>query len=156
MFVYRINTGPESAWSTTVANETGPSVGDEVTYTKTISAADVEAFAEATGDHNPLHTTPEYAQQTRFEQPIAHGFLVSGVISAALACLPGVVVYVNQNLSFSAPVFVGDGVTATCTLIEEVGSQMYTVETTVSTDGNDVVTGTATILLDEAPPNLSN
>ncbi|SDF33927.1 CBS domain-containing protein [Halorientalis regularis] len=63
-------------------------VGDVVKFTKTLSQGDVAAFAEASGDTNRLHLDPDYAQGTRFGHPIAHGTLVAGVVSAALAACP--------------------------------------------------------------------
>ena len=63
-------------------------VGDRVRFSKTISEDDVRAFAEASGDTNRLHLDDEYAEDTRFGRRIAHGTLVGGLISAALARLP--------------------------------------------------------------------
>lgn len=63
-------------------------VGDRVRFSKTISEDDVRAFAEASGDTNRLHLDDEYAEDTRFGRRIAHGTLVGGLLSAALARLP--------------------------------------------------------------------
>lgn len=91
------------------------SIGQRRTFSKTISRADIEAFAEATGDRNPLHLDEGFAQQHRFGRPIAHGGLVAGVISAALGTvLPGPgSIYLSQTLKFLKPVYPGDTVTAT-------------------------------------------
>ncbi|WP_394295557.1 MaoC/PaaZ C-terminal domain-containing protein [Natrinema limicola] len=87
-------------------------VGDEVTLTKTISEDDVNRFAVATSDTNALHLNEEFASRTRFGRRIVHGTLVSGPISAALASLPGITIYISQSLEFHGPVFIGETVTA--------------------------------------------
>ena len=89
-------------------------VGDAAEMTMTVTDADVRAFAEVTGDHNPVHLDEEYAAATRFGRRIAHGMLGASLISAVLANeLPGRgTVYLSQTLRFTAPVFLGDTVTA--------------------------------------------
>ncbi|MDX5331534.1 MAG: MaoC family dehydratase, partial [Caulobacteraceae bacterium] len=68
--------------------------------TRTVTAGVVEAFAEVTGDDNPLHLDDDYARATPFGQRIAHGLLAGGFISAVLGTrLPGPgAVYVSQSL----------------------------------------------------------
>ena len=71
--------------------------------------------------HNPLHSDADYAARTRFKQPIAHGMLGAGVISAALGTKiapDSVVIYLGQNLQFRAPVAAGDTITAAVTVNE--------------------------------------
>lgn len=89
-------------------------VGDAAEMTKTVTDADVRAFAEVTGDRNPVHLDEEYAAATRFGRRIAHGMLGASLISAVLAGkLPGRgTVYLSQTLRFTAPVFLGDALTA--------------------------------------------
>ena len=88
-------------------------VGDSAEITKTIEQADIHAFADVTGDHNPVHVDEEFAKTTRFRRRIAHGMLTASLISAVLANkLPGEgSVYLGQTLQFVAPVFPGDRVT---------------------------------------------
>ncbi|MBL8147919.1 MAG: MaoC family dehydratase [Anaerolineae bacterium] len=125
-------------------------VGDSARRTRTISEADVLAFAAASGDENPVHTDAAYAATTRFGRPIAHGMLTASLISAILGNdLPGPgSVYLNQTLSFKAPVFPGDTVTGTVECIkfrEERG--IATFRTTVTNqDGVLVLEGEAVIL----------
>ncbi len=73
------------------------------------SEADVKKFAEASGDHNPLHTDLEYCRQTRFGRPIVHGALLFAHFSRVFGTIwPGKgSVYVSQTIKFVAPVFVG-------------------------------------------------
>jgi 3-hydroxybutyryl-CoA dehydratase len=94
-------------------------IGDSASISKTITDADIQAFAEVSGDHNPLHLDEEYAAQTRFGRRIAHGMLSASLISAVLANeLPGTgSVYLSQSLKFVKPVFLGDTVTARVTVI---------------------------------------
>jgi acyl dehydratase/CBS domain-containing protein len=126
-------------------------VGDGVSFAKTVSEADVEAFAQASGDTNRLHLDEEYAAGTRFGRRIAHGTLVAGIISAALARLPGMVVYLSQDTSYLGPVDVGDRVTAECTVVEQVGESRYRLTTEATVDGETVVDGEAVVLVDPLP-----
>lgn len=93
-------------------------VGDSAEITKTIEQSDVDAFANVTGDHNPVHVDEEFAKTTRFGKRIAHGMLTASLISAVLANkLPGEgSVYLGQTLQFVAPVFPGDEITARVTV----------------------------------------
>jgi 3-hydroxybutyryl-CoA dehydratase len=86
---------------------------------KLITERDVETFAAVSTDTNPIHLSDEYAAGTRFKRRIAHGLLTASLISAALGTkLPGPgAIYVSQNLKFTAPVYLGDIVTATVTLV---------------------------------------
>ena len=95
-------------------------VGDSAEITKKITEADIEAFAEVTGDHNPIHLDETFAKTTRFGRRIAHGMLTASLISSVLANkLPGEgSVYLGQTLQFVAPVFPGDEITARVTVKE--------------------------------------
>ncbi|MFB6149028.1 MAG: MaoC family dehydratase [Halobacteriales archaeon] len=127
-------------------------VGDYVRFTKQLADDDVHAFAKASGDTNRLHLDDEFAVETRFKQRIAHGTLVSGTISAALARLPGLTIYLSQDLEFLRPVDIGDEVTATCKIVEDLGDDKYRLTTVVeNTDGETVVDGEAVVLIDELP-----
>ena len=123
-------------------------VGDSVTFTKTIHDEDVRRFAASSGDTNPLHLDEDFAEETRFDGRIAHGILVSGTISAALARVPGDVVYLSQDLEFLAPVDIGDRVTADCTIAEDLGNNQYRLSTTVTNEEGDIVIdGEAVVLI---------
>jgi len=130
----------------------GLDVGDTVRFTKTVSAADVEAFAEATGDTNRLHLDEAFAARSRFGERIAHGVLGAGVISAALARIPGLTVFLSQELSFLAPVELGETVTAVCEVVEELGGRKYRLSTELFDGaGECVIDGEAVVLLEEMP-----
>lgn len=89
---------------------------------KTITEADVAAFAQISGDTNPVHLDKEYAAKTMFKERIAHGMLTAGLISAVLGTqLPGVgCIYLSQSLKFVAPVKLGDTVEAEVEVIEKL------------------------------------
>jgi len=89
-------------------------IGEEATLTKLVNDIDIKAFAQISGDDNPVHMNDEYAKGTMFGGRIAHGMLVAGLISAVLGTmLPGPgAIYLSQQLRFLAPVRPGDEVTA--------------------------------------------
>jgi 3-hydroxybutyryl-CoA dehydratase len=89
-------------------------VGDTAEMTKRISDFDVRTFAEISGDRNPVHLDDAFAATTLFKRRIAHGALSGGLISAVLGMsLPGPgTIYLSQNYSFKAPVYIGDEITA--------------------------------------------
>lgn len=126
-------------------------VGDSAEVTKTITDADVAAFAEVTGDHNPIHVDDEFAKTTRFGRRIAHGMLTASLISSVLANkLPGEgSVYLGQSLQFVAPVFPGDEVTARVTVKEiREDKPILKLDTTcVNQRGEIVIRGEATVLV---------
>ena len=127
------------------------SVGDRFEFSKTITEADIERFAVASGDTNPLHLDDEYADDTRFQGRIAHGTLVGGLISAALARIPGLVVYLSQDLEFHSPVRIDDRVTAECEIVEDLGNNQYRLRTRVMNGDEAAIDGEAVILIDEQP-----
>jgi 3-hydroxybutyryl-CoA dehydratase len=89
--------------------------GDQASRTTTITDEMIRAFADLTGDTNPVHLDDAYAAGTRFGRRIAHGMIAAGLISATLANdLPGPgTVYLSQTLQFKAPVHPGDTITTT-------------------------------------------
>jgi acyl dehydratase len=142
---------PEWHVELTAADRGRLGVGDKVEFTKTISDDDVAAFAAASGDTNPLHLDDEFASRTRFRGRIAHGTLVGGLISAALARLPGLTIYLSQDLEFHNPVRVGDRLTAVCEIVEDLGDDQFRLTTRVVDDGDVIIDGEAVVLVDELP-----
>jgi len=130
----------------------GIDVGDHVRFTKTLSESDVERFAEVSGDTNRLHLDDEFAQGSRFGRRIAHGTLVSGLISAALARLPGLTIYLSQELGYRGPVDIGERVTAHCEVVEQLESNRFRLSTAVDdSDGECVIEGEAVVISDPIP-----
>ncbi len=127
------------------------SVGDSAEITKMIEQADIDAFANVTGDHNPVHVDEEFAKTTRFGRRIAHGMLTASLISAVLANkLPGEgSVYLGQTLQFVAPVFPGDEITARVTVREIREDKPILKLETVCVNQRDeiVISGEATVMV---------
>ncbi|HEV8428857.1 MAG TPA: MaoC family dehydratase [Pyrinomonadaceae bacterium] len=126
-------------------------VGDSAEITRTIEQSDVHAFADVTGDHNPVHVDEAFARTTRFGRTIAHGMLTASLISAVLANkLPGEgSVYLGQTLQFVAPVFPGDEITARVTVKEiREDKPIVKLETVcINQCGETVIRGEATVLI---------
>ena len=131
----------------------GVKVGDTASFEKTVSAEDIVAFARVTGDEQPLHLDDEYAKTTRFKRRIAHGMLSAGYISAALGTKlapNATVVYLNQTLRFMRPVYPGDTISAKLEVTSIDTEKRFVTCTTecVNQEGQTVLTGEATVLLD--------
>jgi 3-hydroxybutyryl-CoA dehydratase len=128
-------------------------VGDTVEFVKPIDQEDVVAFARASGDTNRLHLDDEFGERTRFGGRIAHGTLVSGLVSAALARLPGLTIYLSQDMEFRAPVPIGDRVRASVEVVEDLGNDQFRLKTQVTDDDGEkvVIDGEAVVIIDDMP-----
>ena len=147
----RISAGEDRpGWETerTVDDAAALGVGDEVRFSKPIGDADVRRFAAASGDTNPIHLDEAAASETRFGDRIAHGTLVGGLISAALARLPGTIVYLSQDMEFLAPVDLDSELTATCRIVEDLGDGRFRLTTVVECDGETCIDGEAVVLIE--------
>ena len=119
-------------------------VGEEASFERTISTDDVAAFAELTGDHNPLHMDDAYAQATNFGSRVVHGMFLAGLVSRLVGMqMPGKrALLMKESLEFKKPVHIGDRVhvegvvthTSPATHIVELGIQ-------ISVKGELVATG---------------
>jgi acyl dehydratase len=126
--------------------------GNRVTFTKEITDADVRSFARASGDTNRLHLDDGFAADSRFGERIVHGTLISGLISAALARLPLMTIYLSQDLEFRRPAKIGEELTAVCEIVEDLGDHKYRLSTRVTNaDGETVIDGEAVVLIDDLP-----
>ena len=116
-------------------------IGESASFTKTFSDEDVRGFAEISGDMNPVHLDDEYASQTQFKKRLVHGILTAGLISAVLGMeLPGPgSIYLSQSINFRAPVYIGDTVTATVTVIKIREGKPIVTLGTVCKNQDDVV-----------------
>ena len=117
------------------------SIGMEVSYSQTITDADVKAFAGLSGDKNPVHMDDEYAKNSRYKKRIAHGLLSASFFSALFGTkLPGEgCVYVSQNLKFIKPVYLDDTVTATVVVTSIDSSRRRIFFRTFCKVGNKIV-----------------
>lgn len=126
-------------------------IGDSFSKERLITDELIRAFAEVSGDYNPIHLDEEFAKTTRFGQRIAHGMLSGAFISAVLGYefVEKKIVYLSQSMKFTAPVYIGDTVTTTATIAnirEDKG--IVTMETICTKqDGEVVVKGEAVVMV---------
>lgn len=128
-------------------------IGATASRTRTFTSDDVHAFAEVSGDHNPIHLDADYAATTVFERPIAHGMLTASMISQLLGTqLPGLgTIYLSQSMKFKAPVYIGDEITATVEVVNyREDKRIATFSTTCTNqDGKVVLEGEAVVIAPE-------
>ena len=115
-----MNTTPHTEWLENVTYDE-LSVGQSARLLRTLTQADIQAFAAVSGDTNPAHLNPEYANDPLFHGVIAHGMWGGALISALLGTqFPGPgTIYLEQNLKFVKPVRIGDTLTVTATVVSK-------------------------------------
>jgi 3-hydroxybutyryl-CoA dehydratase len=119
-------------------------VGDSADFSKTVSEYDIYGFAGIVGDFYAVHLNEEYAKTTRFEKRIAQGCLSVGFLSTVMGYMaqkapsPGAVSY-RYDITFDAPVFIGDTVTANLTLSSKDEDRNVCVFTATVTRQDGVV-----------------
>jgi len=125
-------------------------VGMSAMFGKTVTEADIVAYAGVSGDTNPIHLHDGFARTTRFGQRIAHGMLSGSFISAVIGTkLPGPgSVYVSQTMNFMAPVLIGDTITAVATVTQiDERRRRVTLKTQCLNGDKVVIDGEAQILV---------
>ena len=126
-----------------------PSVGTTARRSRTFTAADVEAYAAITGDHNPLHFDSDFAARVRPGALIVHGGLTTGLFNALVAeVLPGPgSVFLHQEWDYPAPAYIGDTVTAEAEVIDARADKPITTLRCVArrADGTEVLRGTCVV-----------
>jgi 3-hydroxybutyryl-CoA dehydratase len=130
------------------------SVGQEASLSNTVTEAVINAFAEISGDTNPVHLDADYAAKTIFKERIAHGMLAAAYISAVFGTkLPGPgAIYISQTLSFKAPVKIGDTVVTTVKVAELVAEKRRAKFSCVcAVNGKPVVEGEAMLMVPARP-----
>jgi 3-hydroxybutyryl-CoA dehydratase len=130
------------------------SVGQEASLSRTVTEADIAAFAEVSGDKNPVHLDAQYAAGTMFKERIAHGMLSAAYISAVFGMkLPGPgAIYISQNLNFKAPVKIGDTVVTTVRVAELIPEKKRArFDCVCSVNGKPVVQGEAVLMVPARP-----
>ena len=126
-------------------------LGDQFKTERLVTDELIRAFAEVSGDYNPIHLDEEFAKTTRFGKRIAHGMLSGAFISSILGneFKGETVIYLSQTMKFTAPVFIGDTVTTTATVThirEDKG--IVTCETVCTNqNGETLVTGESKIMI---------
>lgn len=95
------------------------SVGQTASRSLTLTAEHVKIFADLSGDYNPLHFDEGFAEKTKFGKLVVQGGLTTGLLHALVAMdMPGHgTVFLSQNWKFTAPVFIGDTITATAEIL---------------------------------------
>lgn len=99
-------------------------VGEKLlTPFRLVTKADVDQFAQLTGDNNPLHVDEEFARRTIFGKPIAHGMLTASITTGLVTSLGifhgTVIAFLGVEAKFLAPVFFGDSLQAECSVEEK-------------------------------------
>jgi 3-hydroxybutyryl-CoA dehydratase len=127
-------------------------IGDSAEFAKTVSEYDVYGFAGIVGDFFGVHLNEEYAKTTRFGTRIAQGALSVGFISTVMGFMaakvpnPGAVSY-RYDVTFLAPVHIGDTVTARLTLVEKDDARNTCVfDASVTTQAGELVVSGRTYL----------
>jgi acyl dehydratase len=125
-------------------------VGDTAQIVRRVAEGDIAGFVEAVGDYNPVHSDPEYAAGTMFEERIAPGIWTAGLISAVIGTrLPGPgAIYLSQELRFLKPVKFGDCISARVEVLDVNREKNRMRLRTVCTNqrGEDVLTGEALVM----------
>ena len=132
-------------------------VGQKASREMSVTAEKVAKYAEITGDYNPLHFDEEFVSRTRFKKPICQGGITTGLLHALVAMdMPGAgTVFTTQNWSFPRPVYIGDSMKATATVMSTHPRhpQADIAFTVTNQDGKEVLTGQATVY--QADPERS-
>ena len=144
-----MNMAPNTEWIENVTYDE-LSVGQSARLLRTLTQADIQAFAAVSGDTNPAHLNPEYANDTLFHGVIAHGMWGGALISALLGTqFPGPgTIYLEQVLHFTKPVRIGDTLTVTVTVASK-DDEKKRIEldcSVVNQKGQGVLHGTARVL----------
>ena len=128
-------------------------VGQEASRSNLVTEQVIIAFAEVSGDANPVNLDPVYAAGTPFKERIAHGVLSAAFVSAVVGMdLPGPgAIYVSQTLNFRAPVKIGDTVVATVSIIELMAKRRAKFSTVCTVAGKTVVEGEAVMMVPGRP-----
>lgn len=131
-------------------------VGLTATRSNLVTEQMLVAFADVSGDRNPVHLDDGYAATTVFKERIAHGILSAAFISAVNGMdLPGPGgIYLSQTLNFKAPVRIGDTVITCVTVVELLSKRRVRLSTVCSVGSKIVVDGEAIMMAPRRPQRL--
>jgi 3-hydroxybutyryl-CoA dehydratase len=125
-----------------------------LTVEKTFSQDDVNRYADAAGDHNPIHVDPNFAAGSQFGRRIAHGMMIAASISEMMAQAFGQDWHKSgrMKIRFRAPVFPGETVRASGTVrsvrqIEDATEVAVSVQVTKAND-EVAITGDARVRIE--------
>ena len=120
----------------------GLSVGQKASRTMTVTTEHVRKYAEITGDYNPLHFDEAFVSKTKFGRLVAQGGLTTGILHALVAMdMPGAgTVFLSQNWKFTAPVYIGDTITAEAEVLSVHATKpVCQLRIVIRRDGGEVV-----------------
>lgn len=124
-------------------------VGQTATRELTVTPEMIESYAQITGDRNPLHFDADWTAKTRFGRLMAQGGIATGLLHALVAMdMPGSgTVFTKQTWTFPRPVYIGDTITATATVLSvhprrPMADLAFTI---TNQDGEEVLKGEATV-----------
>lgn len=137
----------------TVLDKYGVDIGFKLTYERIITEEDIDLFAKVSGDFNPVHMNDDYAKKTFFKGRIAHGALSQAFLSATMAKLPGLVIFISQTLKFVNPVRIGDTITAIAEVTDTRKDKgiVTMTNTCVNQKGENIVEGEAMVRIFDKP-----
>ena len=127
-------------------------VGQKESVTVTITDEMVKAFADLSGDRNPVHVDDEFAAKTRFGKRIAHGMILGGLLSRVAGMHfpgPGTII-ISQDIRYKGPCYIGDTVTAEISIIHvRADKPIIKVASRVTNqDGEELINGGAILYYD--------
>lgn len=125
-------------------------VGQKDTFIREITREKVQAFAEFSGDYNPIHLDEEYAKRSRFGKCIAHGMIAGAFISAIIGTeFPGKgTIYLKQDMKFLKPIYIGEEIKIMLELVEiQENNRAEIITDVVNENGEKVITGRARVIL---------
>jgi 3-hydroxybutyryl-CoA dehydratase len=123
-------------------------VGDISSFSRTWTEEDVLSFSKLSGDINPLHLDESYAQTTQFGRRLVHGMLVASLCSRLVGVyLPGKrCLYLGQTLLFKKPVYIGDTITVTGTVMSKsIATKILSISISMTREGEEVLAGEARV-----------
>ena len=125
-------------------------IGQSAEITRQLTQQEIHIFAAVSGDVNPTHLDPEYAEKTRFNGIVGHSMWSGGLISTVLGTeLPGPGTgYLEQDIKFKRPIKVDEVITAKVTVKKKYKKDKSIVFDCVCTNekGEVVADGTAIVL----------
>lgn len=105
-------------------------VGDSASIKRIATKADIKQFAEISGDYNDIHFDKNIAQKASFRGVIMHGLFCLSMVSFLIGMkIPGNgAILLDETLRYMAPVYIGDEITATVTVVEIINEHKMIVE----------------------------
>ena len=128
------------------------SIGDAVSpLSRQVSQEQINAYADASGDHNPIHVDADFARSVGLPGTIAHGLLELGILAEAISVWAGGSANLRSlSCRFSKPLQPGDTIICTGTVVAvDEHEGVATLEVRASSDRGDRVltNGRATVRL---------